>query len=339
MENYWPKPEPIQSELPPMQTFDEDLLPPSIRPLVVDVSERMQTPMAYAAVMMLSLAGVVNRRAMIQPKANDPTWRVVPNLWGGIVGAPGVLKTPLIRGITHPLVKVEELWLHEYKAALEDYADEQEQADLRVSLWKEQYKQALKKNAPAPIKPDNTLVEPVLKRLIVNDATVEKLHELLQQNPAGLLVIRDELAGFFATLDKPGRENERAFCLEPWNGDGPFTIDRIGRGSIHVAHVCLSMLGSIQPGRLRSYLADTLADGPTNDGFMQRFQLMVWPDVTADWKYIDRPPDCAAEERVARVLNNLVRLDPEHPRCFGLPPTHRSSSWNGWENLSAECSW
>src|ERR1039458_9643984 len=37
----WPKPEPIQGELPPVEAFSEDLLPDSFRPLVADVAERM----------------------------------------------------------------------------------------------------------------------------------------------------------------------------------------------------------------------------------------------------------------------------------------------------------
>ena len=36
---------------------------------------------------------------------------------------------------------------------------------------------------------------PPCPRLIINDATVEKLGELLNQNANGLLLIRDELAG------------------------------------------------------------------------------------------------------------------------------------------------
>ena len=50
---------------------------------------RMQVPMDYpAAVMVLCLAGAVNRRARIQPKANDSGWLIVPNLWGGIIAPP-----------------------------------------------------------------------------------------------------------------------------------------------------------------------------------------------------------------------------------------------------------
>ena len=51
------------------------------------------------------------------------------------------------------------------------------------------------------------------------------------------------------TLDRAGREGERAFCLQAWNGDTGHTIDRIGRGTIHVEACCMSMLGGIQPGR------------------------------------------------------------------------------------------
>ncbi len=61
------------------------------------------------------------------------------------------------------------------------------------------------------------------KRYIVNDGTVEKLGELLNHNPRGLLLVRDELVGLLRTLDKQGHENDRAFYLESWAGAGAFT--------------------------------------------------------------------------------------------------------------------
>ena len=56
----------------------------------------------------------------------------------------------------------------------------------------------------------------------------------MNENPAGILVIRDELTGWLSQSDRAGRECERAFCLQAWNGDTGHTIDRIGRGTIHV---------------------------------------------------------------------------------------------------------
>ena len=64
-----------------MEAFDPALLPESTRKLVVDVSERMQVPPDFAAAtLVLCVAGVVNRRATIQPKVQDASWIVVPNL-------------------------------------------------------------------------------------------------------------------------------------------------------------------------------------------------------------------------------------------------------------------
>ncbi len=47
--NDWPDPAPLGDELPPVQSFDLDLLPVSFRPLVEDVSERMQMPADFPA--------------------------------------------------------------------------------------------------------------------------------------------------------------------------------------------------------------------------------------------------------------------------------------------------
>jgi putative DNA primase/helicase len=314
----WPKLEPLQSELPPVELFSEDLLPASFRPLVQDVAERMQVPTDFpAAVSVLCLAGVVSRRAMIQPKAYDASWRVIPNLWGAIVAPPGFLKTPVIRVLTRPLVNVQDLWRAEFEAEKEQRELEKEEADLRYSAWKEEYKRACKKKSEElPIRPDNTIPALVSKRFLLNDATFEKIHEIMAENPAGVFVIRDELTGWWSMLDKPGREGERAFCLEAWNGDGSFTVDRIGRGTVHVPHCCMSMMGGIQPARLRSYLVDALTDGPGNDGLIQRFQVLVWPDTPSDWKYVDRRPDAEAELRVERVFRRLLAISPEMPMPF-----------------------
>ncbi len=315
--NDWPNPEPIQSELPPVESFSEDLLPHSFRPLVVDVTDRMQVPMDYpAVVMVLCLAGAVNRRAVIQPKALDTGWLIVPNLWGGIIAPPGYLKSPVIQAATRLLNQIQTEWRQKHEEGLKNYTREKEGYELRHAAWREQYKANTKKNKAAPDRPEDEPDEPTLRRLIVNDATFEALHQTMSDNPAGILVIRDELTGWWSQLDRTGREGERAFCLQAWNGDTGHTIDRIGRGTIHVEACCMSMLGGIQPGRLRSYLVDALEDGPSNDGLIQRFQLLVWPDTAPDWCYVDRPTDPKCEETAARVFRNLVELDPKNPARF-----------------------
>src|SRR5260370_19751447 len=287
----WPEPLPIESELPPVLPFHEDLLPPSFRALARDVADRMQVPMDYpAAVVVLCLAGAVNRRAVIQPKENDSSWVVVPNLWGGIIAAPGFMKRPVIPAITRPLNQIQDELRSEYEAALAEHASALEEADLRKSAWREEFKKRAKSGNAVPERPAEAPVKPTLQRLIMNDATFEAMHQTMSENQAGILMIRDEFTGWFSMLDREGREGERAFCLSAWNGDTSHTIDRIGRGTIHVPACCMSMLGGIQPGRLRSYLADAIKAGPNNDGLIQRFPVLEWPHTARGWKYVDRTP-------------------------------------------------
>jgi Protein of unknown function (DUF3987)/Domain of unknown function (DUF3854) len=313
----WPEPERIHSELPPVEPMAQELLPAALRPLALDVAERMQVPLDYpSALMVLCLAGAVNRRAVIQPKAQDRSWVVVPNLWGGIVAPPGYLKSPVIQSVVRPLNQIQTEWNREHEEAQGDFERSKEEHELLVSAWREQFKANAKKGKGAPERPADLPTPPTPRRLIVNDSTFEALHATMAVNPAGVLVIRDELTGWWSTLDRPGREGERAFCLQAWNGDTGHTIDRIGRGTVHVEACCMSMLGGIQPGRLRSYLIDALRDGPSNDGLIQRFQVLVWADTRTEYEYIDRPADAAAEDQAARIFGTLVALDSATPACF-----------------------
>jgi putative DNA primase/helicase len=310
----WPEPEPLAESLPDVAQFDLELMPESFRPLVKDVAERMQVPLDFPAVAAIAtLAGVTNRRAVIQPKRND-TWTVVPNLWGGIVAPPGTLKSPVLSCMTQPALAIESELRKAHDEADRDYQRAEEIYKLNLAAWKEQFKAAAKnKKKEPPTKPESTLVQPTLRRLITSDATFEKLHELLSENPAGLFQIRDELTGWLAGLERQGREQERAFFLECWNGDSSHTIDRIGRGSVFVPHACVSQFGGIQPAKLQSYLADALKDGPSNDGLIQRFQLLVWPDIPRTWQYIDRHPDTVALENAARVYQRIAAREADNP--------------------------
>jgi hypothetical protein len=153
--------------------------------------------------------------------------------------------------------------------------------------------------------------EPLLKRYKTEDATVEKISEILLENPRRILVHRDELSGWLRNLDKQGREGDRSFYLEAWNGTGGFDVDRIGRGSLHMPALCLSVLGSIQPGPLSTYVYQATQEEKGDDGLLQRFQLLVWPDPPTGWRNVDRWPGTEAKNRAYEVFKRLDALDPE----------------------------
>ncbi|HID88786.1 MAG TPA: DUF3987 domain-containing protein, partial [Anaerolineae bacterium] len=129
-------------------------------------------------------------------------------------------------------------------------------------------------------------------------------------DPDGLLVLRDELAGWLRTLDKPGREGDREFYLEAWNGTGRYTFDRIGRGTVHIPAVCLSIFGGIQPGKLNSYIHEAITESGGADGLLQRLQLTVWPDALGEWEKSNQWPDTVAKNQAFEIFEYLDRIDP-----------------------------
>ena len=108
--------------------------------------------------------------------------------------------------------------------------------------------------------------------------------ELLRQNGNGLLVHRDELLSLLRSLDREENIEAKGFSLTGWNGTEGYTFDRIGRGfDLHITSVTVSMIGSTQPGKLRDYISSAIRGGIGDDGMIQRFSMLVWPDVGEKW--------------------------------------------------------
>jgi hypothetical protein len=312
----WPDPAPLPKGLPAVESFDGFLLPDALRPWIEDVAERMQCPPDYPAVAAtVALATVVGRKVCIRPKRRDD-WLVVPNLWGMIVGRPGVLKTPPVVEATNPLRRLEVAAKKAYDEALQEWQARQEIASINKGVRKKKLEQRLKAGTDSAtlakeLLKDEADDEPTRVRLIVNDSSVEKLGEILGENPNGVLSYRDELIGLLKGLDKEGQESARAFYLEAWAGDSRFTYDRIGRGTLDIESVILSVLGCIPPGPLREYLRGSTVGEGGDDGLMQRFQLTVWPDVAAEWRNVDRWPDSEARTAAYDTFARLHTLSPD----------------------------
>jgi putative DNA primase/helicase len=324
----WPAPEPVPDEAPPVPAFDAArLLPAPILPWISDIAERSQAPIEYVAIGALtSMAGVVGRQLAIRPKRHDD-WTVVPNLWGLGIGRAGIMKSPAMGETQRPLQRLTSKAREAHQIAMRDYEFQLEEAQARKDVAKATLRAALKDGAPTDeIKRafEAPLPEPPSeRRYVVNDATVEKLGEILNDNPNGVLIFRDELAGFLRTMDREGHENDRAFYCEAWNGQGEYTYDRIGRGTVHIEAACVSILGGIQPGPLHAYMREIFGDGRSDDGLIQRFQLMVFPDVSSEWQNVDRWPNTAAKARAFEIFQRLADLDPTQLKAAqdesGLP--------------------
>lgn len=311
-----PAPIPLGPVATPVQAFTPELMPAVLNPWVLDIANRLQCPADFPAVgAIVAISSLIGARAVMAPKSRDD-WRVVPNLWGLIVGRPSVMKSPALGQVLAPLTRLEAQENERWLQAIEEWDVEKQVAELAAEAATKEAKKIIS------TKPDQAKAlllqhrgaaesaEPQMRRYLINDATVEKLGELLQQTPWGTLVYRDEIYGLLTSMDKQGQEGARSFYLQAYDGNQGYTYDRIGRGTLRIERVCFSLLGGIQPGRVEEYVRSAVNGGSGDDGLLQRFGLTVWPDVTPNFKYVDQWPDNTARQAVTGVFDRLNALQP-----------------------------
>jgi hypothetical protein len=240
----------------------------------------------------------------------------------GWLSRPSLMKSPALAEVMKPLLRLVAEAYQDFEKATLSYEIDVMIAEAAKDALKAKLKNAAKEAASSgnrskleEIARDYRDAEvpekPILKRYKTEDATVEKISEILLENPMGILNHRDELSGWLYNLEKQGREGDRAFYLESWNGTGSFDVDRIGRGSLHIPALCLSILGGIQPGPLSTYVYQATRGEKGDDGLLQRFQLLVWPDPPTTWRNVDRRPDTEARDKAYKVFKQLDALDPQ----------------------------
>jgi hypothetical protein len=230
-----------------------------------------------------------------------------------VIGSPGTLKSPSIESALKPLRNLE-------KRAFEKYESEMENYELTVkaqTLREEHFKKNLKNKSGVILDLEDVKIQlsefdppkkPIRERFLTTDFTIEKMSDLLSQNPRGIAAFSDEIMGILNKCNKEGHEADAPFLLQGWNGDGTHTIDRIGRGTIETKSMCLSIFGGTQPDKIYHFLRKAIHGGG-NDGLVQRFQALVWPDERKLFEYVDKEPDIDAQDRVDALVKELAYAD------------------------------
>ena len=317
----WPDPVSLPSDLPTVRTFDLSLMPDRLCPWVQDVSDLMQCPPDFVAIPLIVAAGnLIGRRCAVRPQALTD-WQEFPNLWGCIIGRPGMMKSPALSAALAPVRALENRAYQDWAEAQATWKADAEIAKARADARKTEVLKALRKNPSAPVDRERFVeIEvdeaPTLRRYTVTSATVEALAESLIQNPRGLLVVRDELPPWLSLLDREEAAELRSFLMTGWNATGGWTFDRIGRGHRRVPAVCLGVIGGAQPGPLGEYLRAALRGGAADDGMLARFGLLVWPEIGGPWRNVDRLPDGSAKAQAFTAFEELDAFDPVARGCL-----------------------
>jgi len=292
----------------PLPKLEPRMLPPSLSNFIFDQSQIIGSdPCILAISALVACAAVTSDSLKLQPKQFETGWKECARLWGAFVGDPSVKKTPPLNRATSHLRRLDlqfaeagEEAVRRYKIAKRVY-DAQEKRYIDASA-KNQHPQ------PLPDPPER----PAIRRLIVQDATIEAVADVLSDNPQGVLVLFDELSGFFGSMDayRAQEGKDRSFWLESYNG-GPRRIDRIRREARSVPNLSTCILGGIQPAAIRDK-----AKGMVEDGLLQRFMIVVAESGDAVGE--DRRQDIEAAATYRAILDWLSTCegDPEHPLEF-----------------------
>ena len=262
----------VSSETQSLEEFPVHVFPSWIRDFIEEHNEIRGFPKDYtsAGVMAALSLACGNNRYIERPYISKPV------IWIALVGKPGAMKT-------HPL-----------NAALEPFKEADEQMYQEYRQEKRRYESQPERSRSGD--------EPKLKQLTVNDTTMEALVRVLDSNPSGVLLQKDELAGWIKEMD---RYRQGGGDMENWNSIFSLQQIRVNRASgnnLFVSDPYVSIVGTVQPRILKNLSPD---GAMIDNGFLDRM-LFVYPEnERKDW-VLDRTRASTAQlykENIRKILD------------------------------------
>lgn len=227
------------SQVFPLQCFPEPL-----RSLIQEGAHALDCDPRYLAMPSIAcVAGAIGNSRVLRIKR---TWREPAVVWAASIGESGTLKTPAIELVLKPLHRRQRRLQKEYDTAWAEYESELKQ-------WKAK---------PRKDRGDEPEQPPPCVHLFCSDITTEGLADRLADNPNGMLVAVDELAGLFARFDRYASGGGDVQHYLSMFGAGALKVDRKGgdRKTIYVPYAAVSICGGIQPNILRKVLTSEFFD-------------------------------------------------------------------------------
>jgi Protein of unknown function (DUF3987) len=237
---------------------------------ITETAEAAGCPPDYVAAPLLALVSALIGHARWAQAT--PGWAEPPHLWICSVGYSGTGKSPgadCLMGNVLP--ELERLMLGDFPDRHRDWQAAAERAESAREAWQKEVRTAQKQNAAAPLPPEPAPPEPQAPRLRQNDVTIEKVATLLATAaPKGLLIVRDEFAGWLAAMTAYN-DAGRAFWIEAYGGR-PYRVERQKNPEpIDVPRLAVAVYGGTQPEKLASLFADA------DDGLFSRV-AWLWPE-------------------------------------------------------------
>lgn len=295
--------------------FPVDVLPEPVRSYVAAGAKAIGCEASYIALPILAaLASAIGNTHRLRLKRS---WTEPAIVWTAIVGESGTAKSPALELALRAVRKRQHRALKEHAVAMKAWEADYARWEVERATWK---KDAAKGKAASD--PPEAPEQPVCPRTWTDDTTTEALVKKLQENPRGLLMVRDELAGWFNFDRYAGGKGggDAAKWLEVFGGRA-LIVDRKTSGMEYVPRASVSIAGGIQPETLRRSLGQEHRDS----GLAARLLFAMPPRKAKRWTEDD--VDEYTEAAVADVFDRLYALEPAidaegdpEPRLVTLSP-------------------
>lgn len=303
---------------PEWAAFPTHLLPNAVALFVQETAAALGCDESMVALPVLTvLGGAIGTTRCIQLKES---WRELAIIWSMLIAPSGSLKSPAHDAATVPLTMAEIRKANEHKAAIAAYRRE-------LREFKKAGEAGDPPEAPIPV------------RFIVSDCTIEALAPILENNPRGLALLRDELSALVSGFNqyKAAGGADAAAWLELHRG-GRLRIDRKTgeKRTIAVPRAAVSIGGTSQPRVMR----ETFQDEHWNSGLVARF-LMAHPP-TRKKRWTELVPSRETKDAYGRLVNSLLELHPvlgEDDEPEPMPLTvwgDARTAWATWYDRHAE---
>lgn len=233
------------------------------------------------------LARAIGNRRVIQLKRG---WTEPAIIWAAFVGKSGSHKSPALSAATQPLHIRESARLCQLSVDMVSYQRELSLFEKDMQTWRRS-----KTTEPPPTPPE----EPGCERLIVGDTTIEAVASVLAKQFDGVLMVRDELAGWLDGIGeykKGGKGSDLAHWLASWSA-APMVVDRKSSSQrlLHIPRAAVSITGGIQPGVLRR----AIGREHLIDGLCARLLLAMPEQKAVSWT------DAVVSDSVENSINDL----------------------------------
>ncbi len=295
--------------------FPVSLLPSGVRDYVVQTADGMACDHAMIALPMLAglAAAIGNTRTITL----TPDWQEPAIIWAAVVAESGSLKTPAARKALRFITEREPEIEDRNAIEQQEYEAEKTVYETQLAAWKQQSRKAGDIAGSPPSAPP----KPLRSAYIVSDTTIEAVASILSDNPRGVLLERDELAGWMAGFDKyksggPGRVSSEVGHWLSMHNAGTLRLDRKSSGRVFVSRANLSITGGIQPDTL----TQAIGSEHVANGLLARFLLASPP--RRPKRFSTATADFAAVESTRRTFDTLYSLTVPDAGPMSLPMTH-----------------